>query len=82
MPKKILEGIIINDTLDKTVSILVERTIMHHKYKKVIKKSAKYHAHDPDNKYKKGERIRIEESKPFSKLKKWIVIKSIEAKIK
>jgi len=79
MAKKILEGIIVQDNSEKTVSVLVKRTKMHNKYKKFITKSSKYQAHDPENLFKKGDKVKIKESKPLSKTKKWVVIQKIEA---
>ena len=73
MSKK-LKGIVISDSMDKTVIVLVERYVRHPKYKKYIKKSKKYKAHDGEKKYKKGDRIIIEECRPISKDKNWKVI--------
>lgn len=83
MPKRILKGAVINDKTDKTVVILVTRSLMHKKYKKVISVSKKYHAHDQENKFALGDIVRIQETKPISKLKRWVVLdKNKEVKIK
>jgi small subunit ribosomal protein S17 len=74
MSKKILEGVVVNDKADKTVSVLVERKVMHEKYEKIIKKSKKYLAHDEANAFSVGDKVKIIESRPISKLKKWQVI--------
>ena len=74
MTKKILKGKVIKDKNDKTVVVLVKRRFPHSFFEKVITSSKKYHAHDEENKFKVGEDVKIIESKPFSKLKKWEVI--------
>ena len=74
MTKKILKGKVIRDKNDKTVVVLVKRKYSHPFFDKVITSSKKYHAHDEENKFKVGEDVKIIESKPFSKLKKWEVI--------
>ncbi|WPX96773.1 30S ribosomal protein S17 [Candidatus Bandiella euplotis] len=74
MSKKILEGVVINNKADKTVSVLVERKVMHKRYEKIIKKSKKYLAHDEENNFNIGDKVRIIESRPISKLKKWKVL--------
>ena len=74
MSKKILKGRIINDKSNKTVIVLVKRKYSHSFYGKVITSSKKYHAHDENNKFKIGDIVKIIESKPLSKKKKWEVI--------
>tara|TARA_B100001123_G_C14367242_1_gene653372 strand:- start:153 stop:383 length:231 start_codon:yes stop_codon:yes gene_type:complete len=74
MTKKILTGIVIKDKNDKTIVVLVKRRYIHPFFGKVSTKSKKYHAHDERNKFKKGDAVKIIESKPFSKNKKWEVI--------
>ena len=74
MPKKILEGLVINDKADKTVSVLVERNVKHKKYKKIIKRSKKYLAHDEENNFNIGDKVKIIESRPISRLKRWQVL--------
>ena len=74
MSKKILDGKVISDRNDKTIVVLVKRRYAHPFFGKVITSSKKYHAHDAKNKFKVGENVKIMESKPFSKKKKWIVI--------
>ena len=73
MPKKILNGRVIKDKNDKTIIVLVKRKYSHPFFKKVLTSSKKYHAHDEKNKYKKGDTVKIIESKPISKLKTWEV---------
>jgi len=74
MPKKILQGRVISNKQDKTITVLVERKIRHPMLKKIIKRSKKYSAHDEENKFKSGDKVKIMESKPISKLKRWVAI--------
>jgi small subunit ribosomal protein S17 len=74
MPRKILRGLVVSDVSDKTVSVLVERKHTESLYKKIVKRSKKYAAHDPNNTYKKGDYVSIIESSPISKTKKWHVL--------
>ena len=74
MPKRILQGVVVSDKQDKTVVVSVERQVMHPVYKKFVKKSKKYAAHDENNQFKVGDNVAIEESKPYSKTKTWTVI--------
>jgi small subunit ribosomal protein S17 len=75
MPKRILQGVAVRDARDKTVIVRVERRVMHPVYKKFIMRSKKYAAHDENNLVKGGEVVRIEESRPISKRKRWIVLR-------
>jgi small subunit ribosomal protein S17 len=74
MPKRILQGTVVSDACDKTVIVRVERRVMHPVYKKYVSRSKKYAAHDEDNGYRAGDTVRIEESRPISKRKHWVVI--------
>ena len=74
MPKKILNGIVVSDKPNKTVTVLVERKYQHPVLKKVLKVRKKYNAHDENNKFKNGDKITIVESKPYSKNKKFRVL--------
>ena len=74
MPKRILQGIVVSDVGDKTVVVRVERRVMHPVYKKFVLSSKKYAAHDEANRYRAGDTVRIEESRPISKRKHWVVI--------
>jgi small subunit ribosomal protein S17 len=73
MPRRILQGVVVSDKADKTVSVRVETNIMHPVYKKYMKRHKKYAAHDENNAYKLGDIVRIIESAPISKTKKWVV---------
>ena len=74
MPKRIMQGVVVSDTNDKTIVVRVERRFMHPLYKKVIRRSKRFHAHDPGNKFKVGDIVKIIESKPYSSKKRWEVI--------
>lgn len=74
MPRRVFKGVVVSDKNDKTVVVRVEKSTKHPIYKKYIKKSAKYAAHDPLNTFKIGDTVEIIESKPISKSKHWHVI--------
>jgi small subunit ribosomal protein S17 len=74
MPKRILEGVVVSDKGDKTIVVNVERTLLHPLLKKTVRRSKKYHAHDEANAYKVGDKARIVECAPKSKLKRWEVL--------
>ena len=74
MPKRILSGTICKATNKKTVVVEVERTFKHPIYKKYIKRSKKYHAHDETDALRVGDKVIIEETRPISKLKTWKVL--------
>ncbi|MGN0904078.1 MAG: 30S ribosomal protein S17 [Alphaproteobacteria bacterium] len=74
MPKRILQGVVVSDKMDKTVVVKVERRIMHPIYKKFIRRSKKYAAHDEQNQFKIGDVVRIRECRPLSKSKTWEVM--------
>ena len=74
MPRRQLQGVVVSDKMEKTVTVLVERRVMHPLYGKFIRRSKRYHAHDESNAIKAGETVRIIESRPLSKTKRWVVI--------
>ena len=74
MPKRVLQGVVVSDKNDKTVVVKVERRFTHPLLKKTVRRSKKYHAHDENNACKVGDVVRIEEHKPISKTKSWIVL--------
>jgi small subunit ribosomal protein S17 len=74
MPKRVLNGRVTSDKMDKTITVLVDRRVMHPLYKKFIRRSKKYAAHDEANLCKIGDTVRIEECRPISKRKTWLVI--------
>lgn len=78
MPKKVLTGVVVSDKMQKTVTVLVERQFPHPLYGKVIKRSKKYLAHDPEERYKVGDVVEIVESRPISKRKRFRVLRLVE----
>ena len=74
MPKRLLQGIVVSDKADKTVVVNVERRFTHPILQKTVRRTKKYQAHDPENRFKTGDRVTIEESKPISKTKRWVVV--------
>ena len=75
MPKKILSGVVISDKPNKSITVLVERKYQHPLLKKVIKSKKKYNVHDEQNKFKNGDKVKIIECKPYSKTKKFEVMR-------
>ena len=65
MPRRVLQGVVVGDKANQTITVLVERRIMHPLYKKFIKRTKKYHVHDQDNRCKVGDKVRIEECRPI-----------------
>jgi small subunit ribosomal protein S17 len=74
MPKRILQGVVVSDKAEKTVTVRVDRRMSHPMYKKTIMRSKKYAAHDEENRFKAGDVVKIIESAPISKSKKWKVM--------
>ena len=74
MPRRVMQGIVVSDKMDKTVIVEVERLVKHLLYKKFIRRSKKYSAHDENNASKVGEVVSIRECKPISKNKRWEVL--------
>ena len=74
MPKRILQGVVVSDKTDKTVTVLVERRFTHPLFKKTVRRTKKYHAHDEDNAFKAGDTVLIQECKPLSKTKNFEVL--------
>jgi small subunit ribosomal protein S17 len=74
MPKRILQGTVVSDKNAKTVVVEVERRYTHPLLRKTVRRSKKYHAHDENNTFKIGDMVRIEESAPISKNKRWVVL--------
>ena len=74
MPRRVLQGTVVSTKNAKTVVVRVERQVMHPLYKKYVRKSKKFHAHDEENRFKTGDVVRIRECRPISKLKSWEVV--------
>ena len=80
MPKRTLQGVVVSDKQQKTVVVRVDRRFTHPIYKKTIRRSKNYHAHDESNEFKPGDTVWIEESTPISKLKRWTVVRGEQKK--
>jgi len=76
--RKVRQGVVVSDKMDKTVVVLVERRTKHPLYHKTVTRSERYHAHDEANDAKVGDTVRIMESRPLSKTKRWRLIEIIE----
>lgn len=74
MPKRVLQGVVVSDKTDKTVVVKVERRFTHPLFKKTVRRTKNYQAHDEANTHKVGDTVLIEESKPISKTKRWVVV--------
>lgn len=79
--KRTLVGRVVSDKMDKTVTVLIERRVKHSMYDKIIVRSRKYHAHSTNNEFKSGDMVQIQESRPLSKTKSWVVTKLIEKSV-
>jgi small subunit ribosomal protein S17 len=79
MPKRVLQGVVVSDKNDKTIVVKVERRLRHPVLKKTVRLSKKYHAHDEANLAKTGDVVRIEETRPISKQKKWVLLETVAA---
>jgi small subunit ribosomal protein S17 len=74
MPKRVLQGVVVSDKSDKTVVVEVERRYTHPLLRKTVRRTKKYHAHDETNGLKVGDVVRIRESRPISRTKRWVVM--------
>ena len=74
MPRRVMRGTVVGDKADKTVVVRVDRRVMHPLYKKVVRRSKRYTAHDGGNSHKVGDIVQIRECAPISKRKRWIVL--------
>lgn len=79
MPKRVLQGVVVSDKQNKTVVVKVERRFTHPLFKKTVRRTKNYHAHDEANACKVGDVVLIEESRPLSKLKSWVVVERPQA---
>lgn len=77
MPRRVLEGNVVSAKTDKTITVLVERRFMHPVYKKYVRKTDKYAAHDEQNMFKEGDRVLIQECRPMSRSKRWAVVEGV-----
>lgn len=79
MPRRVLQGVVVSDKANKTVIVSVERRVMHPVYKKIIRRTKRYAAHDEGNAHKVGDAVTIRECRPISKTKRWEVVVSADA---
>ena len=80
MPKRSLQGVVVSDKQNKTLVVRVERRFTHPLFKKTVRRSKKYYAHDEKNEFKVGDLVWIEEHAPISKLKRWAVVRGEKKK--
>jgi small subunit ribosomal protein S17 len=80
--RKEVEGVVVSDKMSKTISVLIYRLVQHPKYKKYIKKTSVFKAHDETNQAKEGDKVRIYEARPLSKTKRWMLAEVIEKAVK
>jgi small subunit ribosomal protein S17 len=76
--RRTLEGIVTSDKMAKTITVEVQRTFKHEKYKKFVRKKKKYHAHDEKGEAKRGDRVEIVACRPMSRIKRWLLVRVIE----
>jgi small subunit ribosomal protein S17 len=76
--KRTLQGVVVSDKMDKTVTVLIERRVKHPLYDKIIVRSKKYHAHDEGNVAKEGDTVEIQEGRPISKTKAWRMTRVVQ----
>ncbi len=81
MPRRVLQGVVVSSKTDNTITVKVERRFKHPMYKKIVKVSKKYAAHDPENMYKDGDKVSIVESRPISKTKSWVVLGDVNVSL-
>jgi len=77
--RRTLVGRVVSDKMDKTVTVLIENRVKHPLYGKYVLRSKKYHAHDEANQYKEGDKVEIQEGRPLSRTKSWVVSRLVEA---
>jgi small subunit ribosomal protein S17 len=76
--RRVIEGLVSSDKMEKTITVVVERTFKHPKYKKYVRKAKKYHAHDEEGLAHTGDRVEIAACRPLSKLKRWRLVRVVE----
>jgi len=76
--RKVREGTVVSDRMDKTVVVEVQRLVRHPQYKRVMRRNARYHVHDERNQCSLGDRVRIRETRPLSRTKRWMVVGILE----
>jgi small subunit ribosomal protein S17 len=79
MPRRVLQGVVVSDKNAKTVVVQVERRYTHPLFKKTVRRTKNFHAHDEESTFKVGDIVWIQESRPISKTKRWVVLKDRKA---
>jgi small subunit ribosomal protein S17 len=79
MPKRILQGVVVSDKGDKTITVNIERRFTHPMMKKTVRRTKKYHAHDEGNSAQVGDIVRIQECRPVSRSKTWMLLEKVTA---
>ncbi len=74
MPKRVMQGVVVSDKMDKTIIVRVDRRVRHPLYKKFVTRSKKFAAHDEQNRYREGDAVLIEEHRPISRRKRWLAL--------
>ena len=77
-PRKVREGVVVSSAMDKTAVVAVVERVRHRRYTKTVQRTKRIHAHDEANESKVGDRVRISETRPLSKLKHWRVVEVLE----
>jgi small subunit ribosomal protein S17 len=77
-PRKTLIGWVVSDKMDKTVTVSIKRTFRHQRYKKIVKKTSKIWAHDPENECRMGDKVKVMSTRPLSKFKRWRVVEILQ----
>lgn len=73
-----VQGVVVSNKMDKTITVRVERRVKHPLYGKIVTKTSKFHAHDPENQCQEGDTVIIKESRPLSKTKSWVLVERLE----
>ncbi|GIU84334.1 MAG: 30S ribosomal protein S17 [Acidimicrobiales bacterium] len=76
--RKVREGVVVSDRMNKTVVVEVTTRVRHPRYGKIVRRTKRFHAHDENNESKVGDLVRIQETRPLSKLKRWRVVEILE----
>ena len=79
MPRRVMEGTVVSNKMDKSITVLIERLVKHPKYGKYIRRSTKLHAHDENNVCQEGDIVTIAECRPLSKTKAWTLVAVVES---
>ena len=76
--RKVVDGVVVSDKMEKSISVVTERLVLHQRYKKYIRRKTKLHAHDENNDARTGDTVRIAETRPISKLKRWRLVEVLQ----